>query len=270
MIQGLLAAIGRIGPQLAKAGSAAGTGGATASNAKTAGGFWNQTKSAFGWGGGQQTPPTPAGPGGSSPLAQSSQSPAMPSDATSSLTKAADSIREFDAASRTGSGALGGLTNILKKATGPIGDLASQVTGLPSKIKEWGAALIDSQRHLAAYSGKIAGAVFELESGRIGRDIKTAGQTGGTFKDLAKSQNQLENSIQPFAAAWDNVANRVQEYINKAAASIVTGLGGVFKPALDWINGQNMDIPWLNRISLDLEEINNKDKRNARPPLPPL
>lgn len=92
---------------------------------------------------------------------------------------------------------------------------------LPKAFLAFGRATLNRQKRLAQFSGSIAASMAGVEMGRLGRDFKTAGETAGTTKELAASQNRIEDAMQPFSSLATNVQNWAATKLNEIGASML-------------------------------------------------
>jgi len=82
-------------------------------------------------------------------------------------------------------------------ALGGLSAAATEVSRLPTLIKDWGEALVEGQRGLSRYNGVLAKTFAEQERRTIVRGIQSGGVTGGATADLSSSMQDLLDEIQP-------------------------------------------------------------------------
>lgn len=131
---------------------------------------------------------------------------------------------------------------------------------LPKKIRDFGDAILQAQRPLAEYNGRIASAFARLDANRLGRTMQLGRMTSASTVSLAKSLNQLEQKLLPLVATGVNLLNRIA-----SATVTATGWGyelaklgfttGTILRILELWNtsgGNAKDARWLADISLDM------------------
>lgn len=172
-------------------------------------------------------------------------------------------------------GYAGGLANVLGPmhvagnlmrpggAVRQVSEVAFELSKLPRLLVNWSAALVDSQRPLAQFSGTLAMAFGRAEQREILRNMASAGRTGGTTSELSNSLQDLHDILQPIRDTVTNVLNR----------ALTAGVDLVKRGV------ELLDLIWKGMIELDkpvtglLDALNEQSKidakwaeRNARAP----
>lgn len=95
-------------------------------------------------------------------------------------------------------GALGGPAGMAAGAA--IGALASgsaELIKMPTRVKDWGEALVTSQGTIAKFSGALSRAFAQRDLSQMRRDIQSAQYTGAGTADLSESLNKLYDGLRP-------------------------------------------------------------------------
>lgn len=103
---------------------------------------------------------------------------------------------------------------------------AGEIAKLPSLIKGWGEALVESQRPLARFSGELSRAAAQREVSQLRRDITSANITGGTTSDLSDSLNNLNDTLRP-----------VKDVMTMGTAAVLTDLVKVLSEGVKVVGG---------------------------------
>lgn len=97
---------------------------------------------------------------------------------------------------------------VAKDVGGPVlGTLAATavaIATMPKIVKEFGAALIESKRHLGEVNAAYSVAAGRLDIQRFQRNVRLANATSGSFTSLTRSQNRLEDKLMPYAITGSN------------------------------------------------------------------
>jgi hypothetical protein len=117
----------------------------------------------------------------------------------------------------------------------------------------FGSLLVDSQRGTARYSGSMSGALAGLEVGRIGRDIQSSQNTGGSFVRLTQSLDKLERAMQPFRDLMTNVLNSVTSELMDAVTPLVRYVGQML-PAVSGLGVSVSNLYYWMRAPFNMVE----------------
>ena len=88
-------------------------------------------------------------------------------------------------------------------------------------------------RKLAEVGPQQAAAVARLDAERVGRDVKTAAETGGSSEMLAEALSKLEDALQPIESLLTNLAN----VAGTALTSLLADLIKTSEPMVKALNG---------------------------------
>lgn len=101
-------------------------------------------------------------------------------------------------------------------------NVTKSIVTLPKLIKDWGASLIESKRHLGEFNATYAIAVGRLDIGRRARNVQLGAATGGSFRSLTQSQNRLEEKLLPYQIQTANGINKVVTVLQEIAIAGTT------------------------------------------------
>lgn len=96
-----------------------------------------------------------------------------------------------------------------------------EVAKLPARLRDFGAALVDSQSRLAQYSGSIAASVGRLRGDRFRRELQLAGATSGSFGQLSRSQSALEDKLMPYRIGATNLLNGITSSLQRLLTTAI-------------------------------------------------
>lgn len=162
----------------------------------------------------------------------------------------------------------------------PVIATAAAMVVLPKLLKEWGASLIESKRHLGEFNATYSVAAGRLDIQRFQRNVRLGAATGGSFQNLTQAQNRLEERLAPYAIAGTNAllklvtvgvnvadsAVRIAEGIAKVTgwSAIIEGLGKKF----GLLGGGAVQNQPLADLGLALGRGNFA--KRVKPPMPPM
>jgi hypothetical protein len=102
--------------------------------------------------------------------------------------------------------------------------LVRDISELPQKIKNWGEALVESQRGISRFNGTLALTFAEQERRGVIRAIQSGGRTGGATSELSGKLQDLYDQIQPMKDTVTVVVARgltvAVDYLSKILKSV--------------------------------------------------
>lgn len=96
---------------------------------------------------------------------------------------------------------------------------AITIAMLPKLIKDWGASLIESKRYLEEHSAAHSIAIGRLDIARFNRNVRLGAATSGTFSNMTRSQNKLEERLLPYQIASVNLLTRMVTLLSEMAVA---------------------------------------------------
>lgn len=128
---------------------------------------------------------------------------------------------------------LEGLAASAAGAAGPLGVLAVSAVEAGKAVYAFARAQEAEIRKLAEVGPQQAAAVARLDAERVGRDVKTAAETGGSSEMLAEALSKLEDALQPIESLLTNLAN----VAGTALTSLLADLIKTSEPMVKALNG---------------------------------
>lgn len=113
-------------------------------------------------------------------------------------------------------------TKVAADVSKPVVAVAVAMVAMPKLIKEWGASLVESKRHLGEFSAAYSVAAGRLDIQRFQRNVRFAGATQGSYRNLTQAQNRLEEKLAPYAIAANNALLKVVTLLVNVGEKMVT------------------------------------------------
>lgn len=111
-------------------------------------------------------------------------------------------------------------------------EMRANLIELPERLKQFGAGLVEGQRHLKDYSGQLSIAYARLDVERFQRSVRTAAATADSTERLTQAQSRLEEAKRPLEDLTTNVVNEITAGLaNAVATGIERTLGPVIQAA---------------------------------------
>lgn len=135
-----------------------------------------------------------------------------------------------------------------KDITAPIAATVVALATMPKVVKEFGAALIESKRHLGEMNAAYGVASARLDIQRFNRNVRLGNATSGSFTALTRTQNRLEEKLLPYAITGANALLRIAVLAEKVAIATVTvaemaakisGWAPILQAVGRWVNWGN-------------------------------
>jgi len=101
---------------------------------------------------------------------------------------------------------------------------------LPAAIEAWGDNLKESQRHLMAFNGEIAGAFLESERRGMIRSMESGQNTSASTSYMTDALDELKDSFRPLQDIGTNLYNNIAGFtmnIVTQAAEAMNYLGSI-------------------------------------------
>jgi len=146
------------------------------------------------------------------------------------------------------------------------------LVALPKLLEDWGRGIRESQRHLASFSGEIAGIFALAEQREILRGIETGERTAASTQELSDRLEDLSDTNNEMLILWTNIKNVVAagflrdiktllgDVLNGFAARFNTALAKAFPKFFGEAKGSNV-AQWLEGIRDDAEKGHNQGTR---------
>lgn len=137
----------------------------------------------------------------------------------------------------TNAGIIGDAVGTGRKLAGDVlgahpAELVRDISQLPQKIKNWGEALVESQRSISRFNGVLALTFAEQERRGVIRAIQSGGRTGGATSELSGKLQDLYDQIQPIKDQVTIVSARALtvgvDYLSKILKALEA-----FQPLID-------------------------------------
>jgi hypothetical protein len=173
----------------------------------------------------------------------------------------------------------------LGAVAGPIGIAAAGVVVLGAAAVEAGKqvyAFARAQeaeiRKLAEVGPQQAAAVARLDAERVGRDIRTANETGGSSEQLIASLSRFEEALRPIEVVLTNLANTIGSSLLDNVTDVVKFVEPLANLLIDIYNaipGRKISKEHLKRPAEEttwdfVKGLENEARRNGIPQWPNL
>lgn len=153
---------------------------------------------------------------------------------------------EVAAGAAAGEGAAAGVLGA-EAVAGPVGWAVGGLTILALGALEAGKATYEfarqqeaEVRRMAEFGGQQAAAIARLDAERVGRDVKTANETGTSSTELTESISKFEDALQPIESLVTNIANSIAGGV----LDMFTDMLEMMQPAVDTVKAIYDCLPW--------------------------
>ncbi|WP_145084782.1 hypothetical protein [Anatilimnocola aggregata] len=105
---------------------------------------------------------------------------------------------------------------------GSVAATAVTMATMPKIVKEFGAALIESRRHISEVSAPYAVALAKLDTSRTFRNMQFGNRTGHAFSQLTNAQDRLEKALLPAQITLANIVAKVLTKVELGVTTLMT------------------------------------------------
>jgi hypothetical protein len=151
---------------------------------------------------------------------------------------------------------LGAVGTVAGAAVAGVGALAVATVEAGKAVYAFARAQEAEVRKLAEVGGVQAAAVARLDAERIGRDVKTASETGGSSQELIESLSKFEDALQPIESVLTNLANTVGSSLLDTATEVVKFVEPLANLLIDIYNA-------LPGRSIDKGQLKHRENESA-------